>query len=974
MTIATGAHLNYYEIVTLLGVGGMGEVYKANDSRLGRPVALKILPAHLVEDADRVRRFIQEAKSASALNHPHIITIYEIGQSEIKSDGENISRAAGDNTEASSSDEARRVHYIAMEFVDGSTLHTKIHRDRIDLKKLLEYFAQVADGLAKAHAAGIVHRDLKPENIMITEDGYSKILDFGLAKLIEANDPQGNELEEAATAMMGQTRPGMVMGTIGYMSPEQAQGKPVDQRSDIFSFGCMLYEAATGRKPFEGDSIIDSLHKIVYTQAPLVRESNPTAPAELQRIVRKCLVKDPADRYQSIRDVAIDLRDLIREYDSQQSTSASFPPVQPGSAYSQAPATGPHSQAPSTDSHAQFAPTLMHSQSVVTAPQEAIPGPVTGAIVAPRRSANRWMLMGAGVLVLAIIAAGLYIFIGRKESKGVSGVPFQTTRITKLTSTGTSSGAVISPDGKYVAHFILEAGLPSIWVRQVATSSNVQIVPPAEAGYTGLTFSRDANYVYYVRGARGQSIRSLYQVPVLGGTAKQILEDVDSAITFSPDGKRFAFVRGYPQNGESALMVANADGAEERKLAVKKQPDLFSAPVWSPDGKVIACGVRTLAGGFHMEVVEVQVESGAEKTITQQKWLGIGGLAWLSDGTGMLMSALEEKPTSNRLQIWQLSYPGGAARRITNDLNNYAGVSLSSDSTAMVTVQAEANSNLWVAPAGDSTRAKQITSGSNSYDNALSWTPDGRIVYVTNTNGPPDIWIMDADGKNNKQLTTGAGLNVFSSVTPDGRYILFDSSRTGSLNTFYVWRMNIDGGNPKQLTQGGNEYFPVCSPDGKWVYYTPLNDSGKPTVWRVSIEGGEPVRLTDYVSVRPVISPDGKFIACQYHDDQPTSPTKIAVIPIEGGPPAKVFNIQASLYQWSADGKAIIYLDTKGGVSNLWGQPIDGGAAKQLTNFNSDRIFTFDWSRDGKQLVCARGVQTTDVILIKDIGQGEGKE
>jgi Tol biopolymer transport system component len=338
------------------------------------------------------------------------------------------------------------------------------------------------------------------------------------------------------------------------------------------------------------------------------------------------------------------------------------------------------------------------------------------------------------------------------------------------------------------------------------------------------------------------------------------------------------------------------------------------------------------------------------------------------------MSALEEKPTSAHLQIWQLSYPAGAARRITNDLNNYMGVSLSSDSTAMVTVQSEANSNLWVAPNGDAARAKQITSGSNSYDNSLSWTPDGRIVYVTNANGPPDIWTMDSDGKNQKQLTTNTGLNLFSSVSPDGRFIIFNSSRTGGLNTFNIWRMNLDGSNPKQLTYGANEYFPVCSPDGKWVYYTPLNDSGKPSVWRVPIDGGDPVRLTDYVSVRPIISPDGKFMACQYHDEQPTSSQKIAIIPIEGGQPTKLLDLQTALYQWSWDGKAIIYLDAKGGASNLWSRPIEGGPVKQLTNFSNDRIFTFDWSRDGKQLVCARGVQNTDVILIKDLGQGEGKE
>jgi eukaryotic-like serine/threonine-protein kinase len=962
MTIPTGAHLNHYEIVTLLGVGGMGEVYKANDTRLGRPVALKILPAHLVEDADRVRRFIQEAKSASALNHPHIITIYEIGEAEVK--------------ESAPSGDSKRIHYIAMEFVDGSTLHTKIHRDRTDLKKLLEYFAQAGEGLAKAHAAGIVHRDLKPENLMITDDGYAKILDFGLAKLIESNEPSGDELEEAATAMMNQTRPGMVMGTVGYMSPEQAQGKPLDQRSDIFSFGCILFEATTGRKPFAGDSVIDSLHKIVYMQAPPIRESNPNAPAELQRIVRKCLAKDPGERYQSIRDVAIDLRDLIREYDSQQPSSMSFPPASPSGTYSQAPSTGPHSQTHSTDSHSQFAPTMMHPQPSSTGSQAPLSsGPVTGAILEPQRKSNRSLLVLAGLLGLAILAAAIYFLVLRKESGGRVGTPFQTTRITKLTSSGKSSGAVISPDGKYVAHFVSETGQPGIWVRQVATSSNVQIVPPADVGYVGLTFSRDGNYVYYVRGGRGQSLRTLYQVPVLGGPAKQVIEDVDSTITFSPDGKQFAFVRGYPREGEMALMVANADGTGEQRLAVKKQPDAFLQPEWSPDGKVIVCSLRSLTGGFHIELVEVQVAGGAERTITQQKWLAMGGMAWLSDGSGMIISALEEKPTSGQLQIWEVSYPSGAARRITNDLNNYAGVSLSSDSNAMVTVQSEANSNLWLAPNGDATRARQITSGSNSHDNSVSWTPDGKIVYVTNANGPPDVWIMDSDGKNQKQLTSDAGVNIFPNVSPDGRYIIFDSSRnSGSLNTFYIWRINIDGSNPKQLTQVGNEFFPVCSPDGKWVLYTPLNDWGKPNVWRVSIDGGDPVRLTDYVSIRPVISPDGKFIACQYREEQPGSLIKIAIVPFEGGPPQKVLNIQAGQYQWSRDGKAIIYPDTKGGITNLWSQPVDGGAARQLTNFTSDQIFTFDWSRDGKRLVCARGVQTTDVVLIKDLRQNEGKE
>src|SRR5712671_2549836 len=295
--LSPGASLSHYRIVSQLGAGGMGEVYLAQDNKLDRKVALKILPAGLAANDDRMRRFTQEAKAAAALNHPNIATIHEIGES----DG---------------------VNFIAMEFIEGATLREKIHQEQTDLRKLLRYLQHVAEGLAKAHAAGIVHRDLKPDNIMITRDGHAKILDFGLAKLIE---PQltdagvGDNLGDAATAIMQQhSTPGVIMGTVGYMSPEQAQGKTneIDQRSDIFSFGCILFEAATGKKPFEGDSVIKSLHMVVYEPPPPIADLNPSAPAELQRIVRRCLAKDPEDRYQSIKEVAIELKELRRELET----------------------------------------------------------------------------------------------------------------------------------------------------------------------------------------------------------------------------------------------------------------------------------------------------------------------------------------------------------------------------------------------------------------------------------------------------------------------------------------------------------------------------------------------------------------------------------------------------------------------------------------------------------------------------------
>src|SRR5213078_2012785 len=298
-SLPPNTRIDRYEIRSLLGKGGMGEVYLAEDLRLHRKVALKILPAAVAANQDRMRRFEQEATAAAALNHPHIAHIYEIGESE-------------------------STHFIAIEHIDGDTLRDKIHRDKAPLEKLLKYLTQVAEGLAKAHAVGIVHRDLKPDNIMITRDDYAKILDFGLAKLVEAPEPKPDReggvgsdqgSSEIATAIMPlHTTPGMVMGTAGYMSPEQAQGKTkeIDHRSDIFSFGCVLFEAATGQKPFAGESIIKSLHKIVYEPAPAIADLNPSAPPDLQRIVRRCLAKEPDERYQTVRDVALDLEDISR--------------------------------------------------------------------------------------------------------------------------------------------------------------------------------------------------------------------------------------------------------------------------------------------------------------------------------------------------------------------------------------------------------------------------------------------------------------------------------------------------------------------------------------------------------------------------------------------------------------------------------------------------------------------------------------
>lgn len=980
MSLTVGSIIGHYKITSLLGVGGMGEVYKAQDTNLERPVALKILPEHLVEDADRVRRFVQEAKSASALNHPHIITIYEIGQANPSQ----IIELPQSNNETASAASSGVIHYMAMEFVDGVTLHNKIHKDRKDLKRLLHYLAQAAEGLAKAHSAGIVHRDLKPENIMVTSDGYAKILDFGLAKLVEASDkqaakPTGAELEEAATAVMNKTQPGMVMGTLGYMSPEQVQGKEIDQRSDIFSFGCILYEATTHHKPFRGDSLIDSLHKIIYSQPQPIKELNPNAPAELQRIIRKCMAKDTAERYQSIKDVAIDLRDLVREYDLQPTVSGLY--VQPTSSDShtvtsgaQATFSGGQTIPPPTASQPQYQ-TAGQREISFTNPNLAVAsGAVSGGVVTgalPTVSRKRWMIIG-GLLVFAVATLGLlYLLVWNKQSQSKSAPAFQTTKITRLTNTGKSIGAVISPDGKYVAHIALDEGKQTLLVRQTATSGNVTVVAPDEPFINDLTFSPDSNFIYFSQRKKEVPIRILYKVPSLGGTPPtKVLEDVDSAISFSPDGKRFAFIRNYPDKGESGLLLVNEDGSNEQRVALHSRGNFFLATAWSPDGKVLAATTRKTDDGVRVELLGVQLSDGSEQTIGTQKWATIRSLAWLADGSGLMLSGVERGPGASKYQLFQISYPEGKARRLTDGLTHYAGVSLTKDSSSLVSLQANAISQLWLAPNGEAGKAKQITSGSINYS-YLSWTADAKLVCMSDESGTFDIWIMDGEGKNKKQLTSNAGVNAYPSVAADGSYIVFNSNRGNDPNVFQVWRMNLDGSNAKQLTQGTSAFYPTISPDGKWVVYAAISESGKPNLWKTPIEGGDAVQLTTNISLWPKISPDGKFIACQYHDEQPNSLPKVAILPMEGGLPIKSFNIPQAQFEWASDGKGIFYVDNKGGVSNIWLQPIATGAPKQLTQFQADSIFSYAWSRDGKQLICSRGNETTDVILIKDAGTGE---
>jgi serine/threonine protein kinase/Tol biopolymer transport system component len=940
MAFEAGTKLGRYEIRSKIGAGGMGEVYLAEDTQLHRKVALKVLPADLATNQDRMRRFNQEATAAAALNHPNIAHIYEIGSSPTMREG----------SEETSSSKAE-IHFIAMEFVEGYTLRDLIHGKQTDLAKLLRYLQHVAEGLAKAHAAGIVHRDLKPDNIMITAEGHAKILDFGLAKLVEPRpaSTSAKDSSEVDTAVMAQhSISGTVMGTLGYMAPEQARGKvdEIDHRSDIFAFGCILFEAATQRKAFEGRDMLDSLHNIVYAPTPQIRDSNPAPPDDLQRIVRRCLAKDPDKRYQSIKDVAIELEELRQElksasdlHDSVHHTASSAPSI------------------PSRQ-------TLAQGSAIVTSiPPESTRASSAEYIVEEVKRNKKIVFAAFALIVFAGVAFVIYQYALRPRSAPVH---FERVKLTRITTEGNLQGVAVSPDGKYIAYTLLVDGKYSLWTKHLATDSRVQIVAPAEA--TGMAphfFSHDGGYVFYYRQDAQNPQGALFQVAVLGGAPKKVLTRVDSTIDLSPDGKQLAFLRFKPGASEqSELWLANADGTNERRLRALSEPEFFNGygVAWSPDAKLVAVDYGSEEGGEYMTVAVVAVADGTFKLITTQRWAGVGRGAWFADGSGIAVIARES--ALDDLQIWQVSYPEGAARRITNDLNSYGvfSLTLTADSRTLVALHLETTANIWIAPDGDAKRAHAITSRKDVQDRGCEWTPDGQLVFTSNVGGGNRLWLMNVDGTGQQPLTDAGDLAAEAQVSPDGRYIYFTSRRS---KTRQVWRMNIDGSHPKQLTEGAAVPHFALTPDGLWVIY----NLWTPGLWKISAEGGTPIKISDAVTRGAQVSPDGKLLA-YYALDEQTKRKRLVIVRFNDGAPFKTFDVPVTasedVWRWSPDSRALVYTDTQGGVSNLWRLPLDGTRPTQISDFKSDTIRYFSYSRDGRQLALSRGNITRDAVLISD--------
>jgi eukaryotic-like serine/threonine-protein kinase len=919
MPFALGTHLGHYEIRSLLGAGGMGEIYLAMDTNLRRPVAVKVIHEKFCNNKEYWNRFEREARAVSALNHPNILVIHDSGRVNERS-------------------------YIVTELVDGVTLRRYMEARPRDLSGVLDLVIQTASALKAAHAVGIIHRDIKPENIMVRSDGYVKVLDFGLAKMVEGDGGVSESSEHARHTDLStvslHTDSRSIVGTVSYMSPEQLRGAKLDGRTDIWSLGVVTYELVTAHAPFDRATESDKIVAVLEHAPPPLSLYADDVPAELQRIVSKALAKDRDERYQSAAEFLNDLTDLKQEIDylcrKQRDGQSGAPSLslKAGASGPVAAETAPQATAMTTEQ-----------------PRHFFEGGVARAL----------RLLMVASLFVGLLAGGFYLRnklssdgVGRNGDVLPEGAEF-----TKLTNNGQSIMVAISPDGKYIAYVHERGRAQSLVVKGVNSKSFATVVPEQEVSYRGLTFSPDGDYIYYVR-AENNDVGRLYRIPLIGGSGEQIAENVNSPVAFSPDGKLYAFVRFDRSLKEYRLVVAGADGVGERDLMVRRPGEDISLRgiAWSPDGHRIVCAVGSWSGGYHVNLIEVGLADGVEKAITSKQWFSVSQIAWPQEGDLIVSGSAQSMAP---VQLWSVSYPGDEVKRITDDFSDYVGVSVTRDASTIISVQSNRIKTLWVTTGTATRDEKQITTVTGaSY--GIAWA-NNQIIFSAMAGSALTLFAINPDGSNQKQLTGGTSNNYHPAATADGRYIVFSSNRTGSFN---IWRMNADGsGQPIQLTDGGGDFYPHCSPDGKWVVYEHQSD-GVPTLWKVSIDGGQPVRLTEQYASAPAVAPDGKFIACRYYTSQDVK--GIAIIPFEGGQPVKVFNIPIINWQrvrWAANGQALIYIDSRDNVYNIWSQGLDGSPPKRLTDFRGDQIFSYEWAPDSTHLACERGMAINDVVSFK---------
>jgi serine/threonine protein kinase len=764
VALSTGTRLGPYEVTAQIGAGGMGEVYQARDTKLDRSVAIKILPASFVHDPDRLARFEREAKLLAALNHPNIAIVHGF-------------------------EEAHGVRALVMELVEGPTLAERIASGPIPHDEALSIVRQVCEALEAAHEKGIVHRDLKPSNIKVTRDRRVKVLDFGLAKAF-ADGALDADVAELRTVTADQTRQGVILGTAAYMSPEQARGQSVDKRTDIWAFGCVLYEMLTGRRAFGGQTLTDTLAAVLERE-PDWRLLPAATPTLIRRLPRRCLDKDSNRRLRDIGDARIDLDEVL-----------------------------------------------------------SLPGREESAL-APERTqalrAWRWVAILALLAFVTVVAWTTWA-VRRPQSTAVS---FETARMTaaRLTSyRGRQYAAALAPDGRSFAFVSDHAERPDIWLRQVTGGKPVRLTNDA-LEEDDLAFAPDGESVYFTR-VDDQGGESIWQIGILGGQARKVIANGHSPAP-SPDGRTLAYMS--PEQGLlETLEVSPLDGSEKRTLMRQVPYYPRVRPAWSRDGQLISAVRAGLFAPANLVIVDTR--TGEERQVTRftRPSQGIGQHVWLPDNRHLVVSYAADSsriPIANDLAI--LNIDDGSLRRFTTAIvDNFVSPSLSTDGSRLIATSTGLLREVWKVPLKTADPGTNGAAAVRVIENGQDpmWSSVGRdgrtLLFNSPSSGSRNLWMMRLDGQSNAHQITAVSGNAIthSAMSPDGTRVAFVSFAGGASD---IWSQNVDGTDLRQLTNDpAADSWPYWSPDGRSIAFTTLRDGVQQT-WLVSADGTRPEKLID---------------------------------------------------------------------------------------------------------------------------------